>query len=54
MRKYDYSFLKKEIPGSLVGTAEIIADIHAKEMLRKLQFAGTFEKLKEKALIASV
>lgn len=33
MKKFDYSFLKEEIPGSIVGTIGVISD---------LQEAGAF------------
>ena len=35
MRKYDYSFLKKEIPGNIVGTVGIISDLNARNQIRK-------------------
>lgn len=54
MKKYDYSFLKKSIPGSIVGIVDIIADLNAKEMFRKLQYESSFEKLRKKAMIESV
>lgn len=54
MRKYDYSFLKKDIPGNIVGLTEIIADLRSKEEFRKLQYADTFESLQKKAIIESV
>lgn len=54
MRKYDYSFLKKNIPSNIVGLAEIIADLKGKEEFRKLQYPETFESLKNKAIIESV
>ena len=54
MRKYDYSFLKKDIHGNIVGLTEIIADLRSKEEFRKLQYADTFESLQKKAIIESV
>ena len=54
MKKFDYSFLKKEIPGSIVGTIGIISDLNARNQIRKLQYEKTFEKLREKAMIESV
>ena len=30
MRKFDYSFLKKDIPGNIVGLTDIIADLKSK------------------------
>lgn len=54
MRRYDYSFLKNEIPGSIVGLTEVIADLKSKESFRKLQYSKTFERLQRRALIESV
>lgn len=54
MRKFDYSFLKKEIPGNIVGLTNIIADLKSKEEFRKLQYRETFESLHKKAIIESV
>ena len=54
MRKYDYSFLKKDIPGNIVGLTGIIADLKRKEEFRKLQYSDTFESLRKKAIIESV
>lgn len=54
MRKFNYSFLKKDIPGNLVGLTDIIADLRSKEEFRKLQYAETFEHLRKKAIIESV
>ena len=54
MRKFDYSFLKKEIPGNIVGTVGIISDLNARNQIRKLQYEKTFEKLRKKAIIESV
>ena len=54
MRKFDYSFLKKGIPGNIVGLTDIIADLKSKEEFRKLQYKDTFESLQKKAMIESV
>ena len=54
MHKYDYSFLKNQIPGYIVGLTDIIADLRSKEEFRKLQYAKTFDTLRRKALIESV
>lgn len=54
MRKYDYSFLKNDIPGNIVGLTEVIADLKSKEEFRKLQYSDTFESLRKKAIIESV
>lgn len=54
MRNYDYSFLKKDIPGNVVGLTEIIADLRSREAFRKLQYSEVFEGLRKKAVIESV
>lgn len=54
MRKYDYSFLKKNVPGSIMGLTGIVADLKRKEEFRKLQYAEAFESLQKKAIIESV
>lgn len=54
MRKYDYSFLKKDIPGNIVGLSDVITDLKSKEEFRKLQYEETFESLRKKAIIESV
>lgn len=54
MRKFDYSFLKKEIPGTIIGTVGIISDLNTRNQVRKLQYKKTFEKLREKVVIESV
>ena len=54
MRKYDYTFLKKDIPGNIVGLTDIISDLKGKEEFRKLQYKETFESLRKKAVIESV
>ncbi len=54
MRKYDYSFLKKNIPGHIVGLTDIITDLRSRESFRKLQYGDAFEALRKKAIIESV
>lgn len=54
MHKYDYSFLKNAIPGSIVGLTDVISDLKTKEEFRKFQYEETFEKLRQKAIIESV
>ncbi|SFP86826.1 Fic family protein [Butyrivibrio proteoclasticus] len=54
MRKFDYSFLKKGIPGNIVGTIGIISDLNAKNQIRKMQYEQAFEELRKKAIIESV
>ncbi len=54
MHIYDYSFLKDNIPGNIVGLTDIIADLRSREEYRKLQYGTTFESLRQKAIIESV
>ncbi len=54
MKRYDYSFLKNQIPGNIVGLTNVIADLKSKEGFRKLQYTKTFESLRQKAIIESV
>ncbi len=54
MHRYDYSFLKKSVPGNIVGLTDIISDLRTKEEFRKLQYSETFEILHHKAIIESV
>lgn len=54
MHKFDYSFLKKSVPGHIVGLTDIISDLRTKEEFRKLQYSETFEVLRQKAIIESV
>ncbi len=48
MHRYDYSFLKKSVPGNIVGLIDIISDLRTKEEFRKLQYIDTFEVLRKK------
>ena len=43
MHRYDYSFLKKTVPGNIVGLTDIISDLRSKEEFRKLQYSETFD-----------
>ncbi len=54
MHRYDYSFLKKTVPGNIVGLTDIISDLRTKEEFRKLQYSDTFEILRKKAIVESV
>ncbi len=54
MHKFDYSFLKENIPGNIIGIADIIADLNSKEHIRKQQYVATFEKLRDKAIVESI
>ena len=54
MHKYDYSFLKKTVPGNIGRLADIIVDLRSREEFRKLQYDETFEVLRQKAIIESV
>ncbi len=35
MHKYEYSFLKKSIPGNIVGLTDVVASLRSKEEFRK-------------------
>jgi Fic family protein len=54
MKKFDYSFLKEEVPSNILNISEIIADLRAKEEFRRLQYSDTFEKLSKIAVVESV
>ncbi|MBQ7153136.1 MAG: Fic family protein [Clostridia bacterium] len=54
MHRFDYSFLKKPVPGNIVGLTNIISDLRTKEEFRKLQYSETFEILRHKAIVESV
>lgn len=54
MHRYEYSFLKRGIPGNIVGLTDIIADLRSKEEFRKLQYRDAFESLHRRAVIESV
>lgn len=54
MRRFDYSFLKSEVPGDIVNITSIIADLKAKEEIRKISNEKTFESLRKKAIVESV
>ncbi len=54
MHRYDYSFLKTNVSGKIVGLTDIISDLRSKEEFRKLQYTDTFESLRRKAVIESV
>ena len=54
MRRFDYGFLKCQLTGDMVGLAEIVADLRAREEFRKLQYPEAFEALRIEAVIASV
>ena len=54
MRKFDYSFLEISIPANIASLSAIIADLHAKGDCRKLQYADSYERLRQKAIVESV
>ncbi|MBQ3282125.1 MAG: Fic family protein [Eubacterium sp.] len=54
MRRFDYYFLKNEVPGNIIGLTGIISDLRTREEVRKMQYSDTFESLRMKALIESV
>ena len=54
MRKFDYSFLETSIPANIASLSAIVADLRAKGEFRKLQYADSYEKLRQKAIVESV
>ena len=54
MHRFDYSFIKKTMPGNIIGLTDVITDLKSKEEFRKLQYVDTFESLRIKAVIESV
>ena len=54
MRRFDYSFLETSIPANIASLSAIIADLRAKGDFRKLQYADSYEKLRQKAIVESV
>ena len=54
VRKFDYSFLKDKISGSIVSLISIICDINGKENARLLSSPSLFNKLKKKAIRDSI
>ena len=45
MRRFDYSFLKHQIPGQIVSISNVISDLNARESLRKMQNPKAFDAL---------
>lgn len=54
MRKFDYSFLEKQVPAKLLNLIAIIYDIKGKESVRLHDNPKLFKKLKEKAIRDSI
>ena len=54
MHVFEYSFLKKSVPGNIVGLTDIISDLRSKEEFRKFQYSETFEVLRKNAIVESV
>ena len=54
MRRFDYSFLKYQIPGQIVSISNVISDLNARESLRKMQNPKAFDALRKRAIIESV
>ena len=54
MRKFDYSFLEKQVPARLLNLTAIIYDIKGKESVRLHDNPKLFKKLKEKAIRDSI
>ena len=54
MHIFDYRFLKENAPGQLVGISNMIADLHGRESIRRMEHPETFRQLRENALIETV
>ena len=54
MRRYDYRFLMTDLAAEVAGLTDVIADLRAREALRRLQYEDTYEVLRRNAIIASV
>ena len=54
MHRFDYRFLKTQIPGQLVGISNLVADLNSRESLRRAEHPDTFQRLREVALIETV
>lgn len=54
VRKFDYSFLKKDVPGSTISLLSVVYDIKGKESVRLLSSPSLFSKLKKKAIRDSI
>ena len=54
MRKFDYSFLEKQVPARLLNLTAIIYDIKGKESVRLHDNPRLFKKLKDKAIRDSI
>ncbi|MBR5970090.1 MAG: Fic family protein [Lachnospiraceae bacterium] len=54
MHRFDYRFLKNEIPGSFLQTTAILYDLRARADIRKSGHPETFRALQSSALIDSV
>ena len=54
MHRFDYFFLKKDIPGSFLQTTALIHDLRAREEIRQKANSGIFDALKQAAMIDSV
>ncbi len=54
VRKFDYSFLKKDVSGSTLSLLSIVYDIKGKESERLISSPSLFNKLKKKAIRDSI
>ena len=54
MREFDYSFLKKQIPGQIVSISNVISDLNARENMRRIQDPKAFDALRHSAIVESV
>ena len=54
MRTFDYSFIKKQVPGQIVSISNVISDLNARETIRRKQNPKEFDALKQRAIVESV
>ena len=54
MRRFDYSFLKNELPSSMFSLSNVLADLRGRAEIRKEENKAVFSKLEEIAIIESV
>ena len=54
MRKYDYLFLKENIPGKLIRPTNVIASLNERTVIKEQRYRDSFDVLQKKAIIESV
>ncbi len=54
MHRFDYSFLKKKTPGTLINISSIIYDLRSRDDIRKKQNGDIYDAMQKNAIIDSV